>query len=444
MTPIVAVVGRPNVGKSTLFNRLAGQGLAIVHDSPGVTRDRHYATAHLHGRNVTLVDTGGFDPESDDPMQQGIARHVRAAIEEADVIVCVLDGALPPTAADREAVSMLRRGDKPVVYVANKIDTAGRLSEAADLYRLGIPELVPVSALHGRGTAELAMAVAAHLPPVPGESTESADGIPRVALIGKPNAGKSSLFNRLAGEERALVDDRPGTTRDPVDTRIIVGGRPFIVVDTAGIRRRARVEKGIELVSVMRSIRALERADVTVLLADATEGLSEQDARLVGLATERRRALVIGLNKIDAVSKDARRAAIVHAEETLAFAKWAPIFTLSAKTGAGVSEMMRSVGKAAEELKRRVTTAELNRFFREVLERQPPPTHHGRAPRIYYLTQVEAAPPFFIAWASFPESIKVSYQRCGVNQIRKAFGFEAVPVTVHYRARERSPSRRAK
>jgi GTP-binding protein len=442
VTPIVAVVGRPNVGKSTLFNRLAGGHLAIVDDQPGVTRDRHYALAHLHGRNVTLVDTGGFDPESDDPMQQGIARHVRAAIEEADVVLCVLDGSLPPTAADREAIALLRRGNKPVVYAANKIDTPARLSEAADLYRLGLPELVAVSALHGRGTAELAQAVAELLPTLVETVEGEPDGVPRVALIGKPNAGKSSLFNRLAGEERALVDARPGTTRDPVDTRVMAAGRPFIVVDTAGIRRRARVERGIELVSVMRSIRALERAEVAVLMCDATEGVTEQDARLVGLAAERRRALVIGLNKMDAVPKDERRAVVERAYDALPFARWAPIMPLSAKTGTGVNDLMQKVGKAADELKRRITTAELNRFFQSVLERRTPPTHHGRAPRIYYLTQAESSPPLFIAWASHPEDIKVSYQRFVENQIRKAFGFEAVPVTVHYRARERKERQR--
>jgi GTP-binding protein len=437
VTPIVAVVGRPNVGKSTLFNRLAGQSLAIVDDQPGVTRDRHYAVAHLYGRNVTLVDTGGFDPESDDPMQQGIARHVRAAIQEADVVLCVLDGSIPPTAADREAVALLRRGEKPVVYAANKIDTPARLSEAAELYRLGVPELVAVSALHGRGTAELAEAIAKLLPPFDAGATAEDDGVTKVALIGKPNAGKSSLFNRLAGEERALVDDRPGTTRDPVDQRVVVAGRPFVVVDTAGIRRKARVERGIELVSVMRSIRALERADVAVLMCDATEGVTEQDARLVGLAIERRRALIVGLNKMDAVPKADRDKVAQAARDTLSFARWAPVVELSAKTGTGVNQLMQRVGKAADELKRRVTTAELNRFFRAVLERQAPPTQGGKAPRIYYLTQVESSPPLFIAWASYPESIKVSYQRFVENQIRKAFGFESVPVTVHYRARDR-------
>jgi GTP-binding protein len=440
VTPIVAVVGRPNVGKSTLFNRLAGKSLAIVDDAPGITRDRHYAPAHLHGRNVTLVDTGGFDPTSDDPMQQGIARHVIAALAEADVVVLVLDGSLPPTAADREAVELLRRGTKPVVIAANKVDTSGRLPGTAELFELGVPDFVPVSALHGRGTAELAEAIAALLPGREEEPAED-DDAPRVALVGRPNAGKSSLFNRLSGSERSLVDARPGTTRDPVDSRILVGGQPYVFVDTAGIRRRARVERGIELVSVLRSIRVLERANVAVLLCDASEGVSEQDARLLGLATERRRAIVVGLNKIDTIPRDERRRAVEHARGVLAFARWAPIVPLSAKTGAGTAELMKAVSTAAAEVRRRVSTGELNRFFREVLERQPPPTHRGRAPRVYYLTQAQASPPLFVAWASHPESIKPSYKRFVENQIRKAFGFQSVPVTVQYRARERRERR---
>ena len=443
MTPIVAVVGRPNVGKSTLFNRLAGKSLAIVDDAPGITRDRHYAPAHVHGRNVTLVDTGGFDPESDDPMQQGIARHVRAALAEADVVVLVLDGSLPPTAADREAVALLRRGQKPVIYAANKVDTSARLPGTAELYELGLPEFVPVSALHGRGTAELAQAIAEQLPPLEDEEqSEDDQETPRVALIGRPNAGKSSLFNRLSGSERSLVDARPGTTRDPVDSVVSMGGRSYVFIDTAGIRRRARVERGIELVSVLRSIKVLERANVAVLLCDASEGVSEQDARLLGLAAERRRAIVVGLNKIDTIPREERRAVVENARGVLAFARWAPILGISAKTGAGVPELMKTVAKAADDARRRIPTGELNRFFQQVLERQPPPTHKGRAPRVYYLTQAEASPPLFIAWASHPESIKVSYQRFVENQIRKAFGFEAVPVTVHYRARDRNENRR--
>ncbi|HEX6766028.1 MAG TPA: ribosome biogenesis GTPase Der [Polyangiaceae bacterium] len=436
MMPIVAVVGRPNVGKSTLFNRMAGGKFAIVDDMPGVTRDRHEALAHFHGRNALLVDTGGFDPESDDPMQQGIARQIRVAVEQADVVVCVLDGSLPPTDADRAAVQLLRRAEKPVIYVANKVDTEARNAAASELYELGLPELVLVSALHGRGTAELAAAVAERLPPAVDDAAPD-DETPRVALVGRPNAGKSSWLNRLTGEERSLVDARPGTTRDPVDSRVTIGGKEFVVVDTAGIRRRSRVERGLELVSVMRSIRAIERANVVVVMCDASEGVAEQDARLLGLCIERRRGIVVGLNKIDVIPRNQRKKVVEEAGHVLAFARWAPLIGLSAKTGAGADELARAIVTASEELHRRIATSPLNRFFREVLERQPPPTHGGRAPRIYYMTQAESSPPSFVAWTNAPDSIKESYKRFVENQIRKAFGFRSIPIVVQYRKRER-------
>jgi GTP-binding protein len=436
MTPIVAVVGRPNVGKSTLFNRMAGRGLAIVDDMPGVTRDRHEALAHFHGRNALLVDTGGFDPTSEDPMQQGIQRQVQIAVEQADLVVCVLDGTLPPTDADREAVDLLRRSEKPVIYVANKVDTDAKTAEATSLYELGIPDLVLVSALHGRGTAALAAAVAERLPPSV-DDTPRDDGTPRVALVGRPNAGKSSWLNRLTGEERALVDSRPGTTRDPIDSRITLLGKEFVLVDTAGIRRRSRVERGLELASVMRSIRAIERAQVVIVLCDASEGVAEQDARLLGLCIERRRAIVVGLNKIDTIPRQKRKAALEAASHVLAFARWAPLVGLSAKTGAGIEELSQAVVGATAEIDRRIGTSELNRFFRNVLERQPPPTHGGKAPRIYYITQVESSPPLFVAWTNAPDSIKESYKRFVENQIRKAFGFRSIPIVVNYRERER-------
>ncbi|HVY27677.1 MAG TPA: ribosome biogenesis GTPase Der [Polyangiaceae bacterium] len=435
-TPIVAVVGRPNVGKSTLFNRLAGKSLAIVDDAPGITRDRHYAPAHLAGREVTLVDTGGFDPASGDPMQQGIARHVEAAIAEADVIVCVLDGTLPPTTPDREAVALLRGSNKPVVYVANKVDNDGRALQATELFSLGVPELVNVSALHGRGTAELAVKVVQGLPPY-AEDEPQTDDLPRIALIGRPNAGKSSLFNRLSGEERALVDDRPGTTRDALDARVTYDGKELLVVDTAGIRRKSRVEEKVELLSVMQALKAVERARIAVLMCDATEGVAEQDARLLGLCMDRNRGLIIGLNKIDLLSREDRKKAREKAEDALRFAPFAPIMEISAKTGLGVSELVSKAIRISREWNRRVSTAELNRFFRNVIERQPPPTDGGRAPRIFYVTQAESAPPLFVAMCSGAANIKTSYQRFVVNQLRKTFNFEGVPIQVHYKEKSK-------
>jgi GTPase len=434
MRPIVAVVGRPNVGKSTLFNRLAGKPLAIVDDAPGITRDRHYAEAHLAGREITLIDTGGFDPASGDPMQQGIARHVEAAIAEADVIVCVLDGTLPPTTPDREAVALLRQSNKPVVYVANKVDNESRALQATELFSLGVPELVNVSSLHGIGTAQLAMKITKALPPYQEELPDT-DNLPRIALLGRPNAGKSSLFNRLNGEERALVDDRPGTTRDALDAKVTYEGKELWVVDTAGIRRKSRVDEKVELASVMQALRAVERARIAILLCDATEGVAEQDARLLGLCMDRNRGVIVGLNKMDLLSREEQKKAREQAQDTLVFAKFAPIMELSAKTGRGVSELVTKATKIAHEWERRVSTSELNRFFRDVIERQPPPTDGGRAPRIFYVTQAESSPPLFVAMSSGAANIKPSYQRFVTNQIRNTFGFEGVPIKVHYKER---------
>jgi GTP-binding protein len=285
MIPIVAIVGRPNVGKSTLFNRLLGTRVAIVHDQPGVTRDRHYADVNAYGRTFTLIDTGGFDPDDSDAIGKGIQRHVRAAVQEADVVLCVLDGQSASNEADAAAIKMLRQADKPVIYLANRMDNAALEAEASELFALGIQPIF-VSALHGRGMAELGEALIAHLPPLepeaPAVETEGVP-VPRVALIGRPNAGKSSLLNRLSGQERSLVDDRPGTTRDPVDVSL----------------RKSRIEDDIESQSVMQALRAVARADVVILMCDASIGLAEQDARLLGLCAERARAIVVGLNKID-------------------------------------------------------------------------------------------------------------------------------------------------
>jgi len=438
--PIVALVGRPNVGKSTLFNRLAGKRLAIVHDMPGVTRDRNYTEAHLQGRDVMLVDTGGFDPQDEDPMRQGIARHVRAAIEEADVVVCVLDALTPPTDADREAIALLRKSDKPVVYMANRADNPGRELDASDLYRLGLPNLVAGSALHGRNMAALEAALAEQLPAIHENKPADTSIGPRIALLGKPNAGKSSLLNHLSGSERSLVDSRPGTTRDPIDVKLQYGGKPYLVVDTAGVRRRSKVTEAIELASVMRALRTINRSDIVVVMCDATVGLTDQDARLIGLAENRKRALIVGLNKVDLLSKKELTAAQEQVQTALHFAPWIPVVPLSAKSGRGVGALMKQVDQSYAEFTRRVGTSELNRFFSEVLERHPPPTKSGKAPRLLYVTQAESSPPIFVAMCSAPDALAESYRRFVVNQLRAAFGFQSIPLTVRYRERRRRES----
>lgn len=441
---IVALVGRPNTGKSTLFNRLVGSKTAIVHDEPGVTRDRHYADVVSRGRRYTLVDTGGFDPESDDPMRQGIKRQIDVAIAEADVIVCVLEATATVMPKDHAELDLLRRSKKPVIYIANKSDSARLEAEATELYRLGMDRLIHVSALHGRGVGDLEDAIAAALPPAPAEETQPSEGEDaplRVAVIGRPNAGKSSLVNRLAGEERMLVDDRPGTTRDPIDTLVTRDGKTYLLIDTAGIRRKSKVAKQddvVEAVSVLHAIRSIDRCEVVLLMCDASEGVAEQDAKILGLAVDRGRAIVIGLNKIDKLDKKALGRADELARDKLSFAPWAPLAHISAQTGRGLSGLLSTVARVGEAFRKRVGTSELNRFFEQVLETHPPPTHGGRAPRLFYITQAETSPPLFVIMASDPSKIHFSYQRYVTNQIRKAFGFEGAPVRVKYKERRRT------
>lgn len=447
MKPIVALVGRPNVGKSTIFNRLTRSKKAIVHDEPGVTRDRHYGDVSSEGRSYLLIDTGGFDPGSDDPMKQGIKRQIDLALEEADVVVCVLDANEPATTVDHAEMKLLRAAKKPTIFVANKADSPKHDQDAADLYRLGMDELLFVSAAHGRGFDELSEAIANVLPPRTEEEDETPvehEGL-AVALIGKPNAGKSSLVNRLAGEERVLVDSRPGTTRASVDTIVERKGKRYTFVDTAGIRRKAKVKKEgsfVEAASVVQAIRAIERADVIVLLADAAEGVAEQDAKILGLAEERGRGLVIALNKTDLVDKRDLAKAEEDTRDKLSFAPWAPICKLSAKTGRGTDALLEMIDKVGESFARRIPTGELNRFFGAVLETHPPPTHGGKAPRLYFITQASTKPPTFVVSTSAPDKIHFSYRRYVQNQIRKTFAFEGVPIVVHYRGRGKGAAER--
>jgi len=439
VTPIAVVVGRPNVGKSTLFNRLLGVSLAIVDDQPGVTRDRHYGDAFLHGKQITLVDTGGLVPDANDSIDQGIARHVLAAIEEADAVVCVLDGTTSVTEPDARVVSMLRKAGKPVIYVANKVDGTRQEQLANDLYTLGIPSLLYVSALHGRGIAELEAALSECLPDTPDESPPVEDaGVTRVTIVGRPNAGKSSLFNLISGGERSLVSNQPGTTRDPVDATFEYAHRVFHVVDTAGIRRRSHIEKtSVEAVSVIRAIRSMEKADVALVLCDSSEGIAEQDARLLGLCIEKGRAVVVGVNKCDLLERAPKKMLLEKCASALHFAPWVPVLPISALTGTGVKDLMHAVHRAGEQFHRRVTTGELNRFMEQVLATHAPPTQGGRAPRIYYITQAATAPPTFVAMSNAPEHIKSSYARYITNQIRKNFGFEGSPLKLRFRGRDK-------
>ena len=439
--PVVAVVGRPNVGKSTLFNRLVGRRLAVVEDVPGVTRDRHYAEAEVLGRPFVLVDTGGFDPRDEDPRASAIQRQVRTALDEADVVLCVFDASSEPLEADLEAVRLLRRARLPVLYVANKADSPRRALEASGYYELGLERLLPVSALHGRGVADLEEALAELLPEPPEQpQTPAGDeegDLPRVAFVGRPNAGKSSLVNRLLGEERVLVDARPGTTVDAVDVLMEREGHRWVLVDTAGMRRKRARKDDVEVHAVFHAVRAIERSDVVVLMIDAAEGPAEQDAKVAGLALDRGCALVVGLNKMDLLDARAAREAERKARSVLSFVPWAPIVPLSARTGRGVKHLLRTVERAAASHRKRVTTGEVNRFFAEVLERHPPPTYRKRPVRLYYVTQAETRPPTFVVATNRPEGVHFSYRRYVANQIRERFGFFGTPIRVVYRGKRR-------
>jgi GTP-binding protein len=432
--PVVAIVGRPNVGKSALFNRLCGSRVAIVQDRPGVTRDRLYADARVLGRDYVLVDTGGFDPESADPVLRGIAEQVQVALGQSDLVLCLFDGAAGALPADREAVELLRRSSKPVIYAANKLDNPARKGAAAELYSLGIPDLIEVSALHGHGLAELEQAMAGRLPLPPADPGSQVDPeLPRVAIVGRPNAGKSSLVNRFLGEKRQLVDEKPGTTVDSVDTLLRHRGRKLVLVDTAGIRRQRSVVRGVESLGVLQALRALERCHLAVLMVDAEQGAAEQDTRIAGMVLERGRALVVALNKIDLLDRDGSSKAERQLRDLLHFAPWAPVQRISALRGRGIRPLMDAVRRCHQAYGQRVSTGEVNRFFEQVLEHHQPPSRGGRSVRLYYITQASTRPPTFVVSTNHPESIHFSYQRYVSNQLRKRFGFEGTPIRVLFR-----------
>ncbi len=438
--PLVAIVGRPNVGKSTLFNRLCGGHHAIVEDEPGVTRDRRYGEMDWAGRRFRVVDTGGLDLGAPGTIARAVVQQAMRAVEEADLVLFVIDAVEGLTAGDREAAGALRRSGKPVVWVANKVDGASKEALAAELYELGADQVVAVSAAHGRNIAELCDAVLARLPDAPPlveEEAPPAAPLIRVALVGRPNAGKSSLVNRLVGDERVIVDATPGTTRDPVDTPLTFEGRPYVLIDTAGIRRRARVEAPMEKIAVAMAEKAIGRADVAVLVVDAAAVLAEQEAKIAGLCDEHGRALVIAFNKRDLVDAKAEKKLAESLARQLQFVPWAKVVYVSAKTGKGVRALIAAVDEVYDNYSRRVSTGELNRFFEGLTERHPPSLHRGHPVKLYYITQASARPPTFVLSVNYPEGVHFSYRRYLANQLRAQFGFEGTPVRIITRARKR-------
>ena len=432
--PIVAVVGRPNVGKSTLFNKLIGQRLSIVKDTPGVTRDRIFAPCEWCGRKFMLADTGGIEPRSDDVILSQMRRQAQLAIDQADVILLVTDLRSGVTANDADVAVMLQKSGKPVVLCVNKCDSPGEVpAEFYEFYNLGLGDPVAVSSIHGHGTGDLLDAVTALLPP---EEPEDEDReIIRVAVIGKPNAGKSSLVNRIAGEERAIVSDIAGTTRDAIDTPVHNAHGDFIFIDTAGLRRRSRVDDAIEKYSVLRAEMAVERADVCVILIDGTEGFTEQDSKVAGIAHEQGKACIIAVNKWDAVEKDDKTMDRMRKKlmEDFSFMGYAPFIFLSAKTGQRVDRLFDLIKYVYQQNSMRISTGMLNDVLAQATARVQPPTDKGRRLRIYYMTQPSTRPPTFVCFVNRADLFHFSYQRYLENCIRSTFRLEGTPIILSIR-----------
>jgi GTPase len=468
MKPLVAIVGRPNVGKSTFFNRMIGERVAIVEDRPGTTRDRIYGDTDWNGRDFTLIDTGGLELGTDIPVGQvgldgqpgDIMKRVQAqaqlAIEEADVIVFMVDTRTGITAADEEVAEMLRRTNKPVILAANKADNAARRLDAVEFYTLGLGEPITVSSVQGTGTGDLLDVIVDALPPEEERPEEEEDeDVVRVAILGRPNVGKSSLLNAILGFQRSIVSDVPGTTRDAIDTEMEFEGKKVILIDTAGIRRRGRIGPGVEKYSVLRASRAIDRCDVALLLVDASEGLAAQDTHIAGEIQDKSKGVVVVVNKWD-LAQAQRRAAregdipkpneeIESAEryrkiiaEGLKFIPYAPIVFASAKTGYHVQSLLETVLGIADMRFLRISTSRLNEAVQDAVRRHNPTVNRGKVLKIYYATQAQVNPPTFVFFVNDPQALHFSYERYLENQLRATFGFKGTGIRMYFRARPKS------
>ena len=434
--PVVAIVGRPNVGKSTLFNILAGERISIVKDTPGVTRDRIYADATWLNYSFTLIDTGGIEPESKDIILSRMREQAQIAIDTADVIIFLVDVKQGLVDSDGKVADMLRRSKKPVVLVVNKVDGAKYEPDVYEFYNLGIGEPYPISAASQLGLGDMLDAVTAHFPEPNPEDEE--DDRPHIAVIGKPNVGKSSLINRLCGETRAIVSDIAGTTRDAIDQVVKYNGREYVFIDTAGLRRKNKIKEEIERYSIIRAVTSVEKADIVLLMIDGTEGVTEQDAKIAGIAHERGKGVIIAVNKWDAVEKDDKT--IYRQTEkirsTLSFMPYAQIIFISAKTGQRIGKIYETIDAVLENCAMRVGTGVLNEILAEALAMQQTPTDKGKRLRIFYMTQVSIKPPTFVLFVNDKELAHFSYIRYLENRLREAFGFEGTSIKFIVRERK--------
>lgn len=441
MKPLIAIVGRPNVGKSTLFNKIVGKRIAIVEDTPGVTRDRIYADGEWLNYHFTLIDTGGIEPESEDIIAKQMRRQAELAIETAHVIVFIVDGRAGLTAADDEVAEMLRRSKKPVVLVVNKLDHPKFEDEIYDFYTLGIGTPIGISAEQGLGLGDMLDEIVAYFPRIEEEASEEN---PSIAIVGRPNVGKSSLVNALLGQERTIVSDIPGTTRDAIDTPFVWNEKEYTLIDTAGIRRKRSVEdETVERYSVIRSLAAIRRCDIALIVIDAERGLSEQDVKIAGYVHEEGKASVVIVNKWDLIEKDTYTADKFKKDMLvdLAFMSYVPMLFISAKTGQRVNKVMELAEYALEQNSMRISTGKLNGVVSEAITMNEPPVSSGRRLRIYYTTQVSIKPPTFVIFVNEPDLMHFSYKRYLENFIRKSFDLKATPIRIIIRKRERNEDR---
>lgn len=435
--PIVAIVGRPNVGKSTLFNVIAGDSIAIVKDTPGVTRDRIYADCSWLNYNFTLIDTGGIEPDSSDVILSQMRDQAQIAIDTADVIIFLVDVRQGLTDADGKVADMLRRSQKPVVLCVNKVDSFKKMeADVYEFYNLGIGDPIPVSASNHQGVGDLLEAVSNHFKKDGSESDD--DDRPRIAIVGRPNVGKSSIVNRLVGEKRVIVSDIAGTTRDAIDTPLKRNGREYILIDTAGLRRKSKIHEDLERYSIIRTVTAVERADVVVMVIDAAEGVAEQDAKIAGIAHERGKGVIIAVNKWDAVEKDDKTIYKMteKIKQTLAYMPYAEFVFISAKTRQRLDKLFELIDMIIENQSMRIATGVLNEILAEAVAMQQPPSDKGRRLKIFYMTQISVKPPTFVVFVNDKKLMHYSYTRYIENQIRNAFGFRGTPLRFIIRERK--------
>ncbi|MBC5742066.1 ribosome biogenesis GTPase Der [Lachnospiraceae bacterium MD308] len=435
--PVVAIVGRPNVGKSTLFNALAGEKISIVKDTPGVTRDRIYADVSWLDRNFTMIDTGGIEPDSKDIILSQMREQAQIAIDTSDVIVFMTDVRQGLIDSDSKVADMLRRSGKPVVLVVNKVDSFEKyMPDVYEFYNLGIGEPIPVSAASRLGLGDMLDEIVAYFPETDGEDAE--DARPRIAIVGKPNVGKSSIVNKLLGEQRVIVSDIAGTTRDAIDTEIMHEGREYVFIDTAGLRRKSRIKEELERYSIIRAVTAVERSDVVLIVIDAVEGVTEQDAKIAGIAHERGKGIVVVVNKWDAIEKDDKTMKKYENEirRVLSFMPYAEIMYVSAQTGQRLGRLYDVIDMVIENQTLRVATGVLNEIMMEAVAMQQPPSDKGKRLKLYYITQVSVKPPTFVIFVNDRELMHFSYTRYLENKIREAFGFKGTSLKFFIRERK--------